>query len=179
MKLLIALSVFATLSTSAFAHPGTNRLVCKSAANSGSTQNVEVHVTRFNSTGWSNPTIELTLGNNKFELTTPDEMDNYGETIHDSPLKVIRVTGAVPYEKDNNNGYFSVTAKPETVKAFDLDGNPVQWSLEAEKDDCYDSNGSSTFQAIIKGLIYSNEKLQLIDTQVLDCELTYNSGMAC
>ena len=82
----------------------------------------------------------------------------------------------------NLQGRFEVTAIPATVKSFDADGKPQTWTLEKEKNECFDSNGKATFQGILHG--YFNDtrdgaKSQDIETQILDCELTYNSGMAC
>ncbi|MBC7712192.1 MAG: hypothetical protein H7177_02575 [Rhizobacter sp.] len=179
MKQLITLIIFSVLSTAASAHPGGNKLVCKSAKNSGSKQKVELSLSRANGVGWVNPTIEVTVDGKKFQLTTPDEMNNYGTTFHNSPLQTIMVTAEVPYEDNVNAGYFSVVGMPATVKAFDMDGKPVKWSLEAEKDDCNDSNGSATFQGIIHGN-FNVEKTDVnVDAQIMDCVLTYNSGMAC
>nr|BDT29710.1 hypothetical protein BHI3_31760 [Bacteriovorax sp. HI3] len=174
MKQLLTLLVFGTLSTAAFAHPGSHRLSCHSALNSGAKQDVSVFLTRSNGKGWAAPTIKISLNNKEVVLNTPDDMDNYGSTFHNSPLKVVTVTAEVP-----ESGYFSVIAMPETVKAFDIDGNPVKWNFEAEKDECNDTNGSATFKAIINGYIYQDGADDKIETQILDCELTYNSGMAC
>lgn len=179
MKHLLALFVFTTLSTTAFAHPGSHKLVCQSAKKSGTTQKIAIELRRSNGTGYSNPTIDVTIENKKIELTTPDEMNNYGTTFHNSPLKVITINAEVPYEKNSNTGYFSIVAMPETVKAYDMDNKPVKWSLENEKDECNDSHGRATFQGIFRGHVYESGSDNLIDTQILDCELTYNSGMAC
>jgi hypothetical protein len=179
MKHLLALFVFTTLSTTAFAHPGGHTLVCHSAKNSGSKQNFAITLKRSNGTGWFNPTIDVTVANKQIELTTPDEMNNYGTTFHNSPLKVITVTAEVPFEKASNTGYLSIVAMPDTVKAYDNENKPVKWSLQSEKDECNDSNGRATFQAIVHGNIYEGEAENNVDTQILDCELTYNSGMAC
>lgn len=179
MKHLLALFVFTTLSTTAFAHPGGHHLVCQSAKNSGTNQKFAISLSRANGTGWSNPVIDVTINNKKVELTTPDEMNLYGHTFHNSPLKVITVTAEVPFEKNSNTGYLSIVAMPETVKAYDADNNPVKWSLEKEKDECSDANGRATFQAIVHGYIYEGANQSDVDTQILDCELTYNPGMAC
>lgn len=174
MKQVLTLLVFGILSTTAFAHPGSHRLSCQSVLNSGAKQKVEVSLVRSNGKGWYAPTIKVTLDKKEVVLNTPDDMDNYGSTFHNSPLKVVTVTAEV-----QDSGYFSIIAIPETVKAFDLEGNPVQWSFEAEKDECNDTNGSATFKAIINGYIYQDGADDKIETQVLDCKLTYNSGMTC
>ncbi len=179
MKHLLTFFIFTALSTPAFAHPGGHKLVCQSAKNSGSKQKVQVSLSRANGKGWANPVIEVNVDNKKFELTTPDEMDTYGNTFHNSPLKVVTVTAEVPFDTGITSGHFSVIAIPETVKAFDIDNNPVKWSFEAEKDECNDSNGRATFQGIMRGYLYINEEQTDVDTQIMDCELTYNSGMAC
>lgn len=179
MKLLIPLMIFATFSNMAHAHPGGHRLVCKSAKNSGSAQKLDFSLARSNGKGWHAPTIEVIVDNKKIEFSTPDEMDNYGTTFHNSPLKVITVTAEVEYDGIQNAGNFSIVAIPETVKAFDTENNPVQWSFEAEKDECNDTNGKAIFQGIINGYLYEGKENIHIDTQIMDCVLTYNSGMAC
>lgn len=179
MKHLLAFLIFTALSNTAFAHPGGHKLVCKSAKNSGSTQKIEISLSRSNGTGWFAPTIEMNVENKKFQLTTPDEMNNYGTTFHNSPLKVITVTAEVPFEKNANTGFFSVVAIPASVKAFDIENKPVKWSLKNEKDECNDSNGRATFQAIVHGYLNVDDSETNIGAQVLDCELAYNSGMAC
>jgi hypothetical protein len=179
MKHLIAFFILSALSNTAFAHPGGHKLVCKSAKNSGSKQKIELSLSRSNGLGWYPPTIELNVENKKFQLTTPDEMNYYGSTSHNSPLKVIIVAAEVPFEEKTNTGYFSVVAMPDSVKAFDIENKPVKWSLKAEKEDCNDSNGRATFQGIIHGYLNADGSEINIDTQIMDCELTYNSGMAC
>lgn len=179
MKHLLAFFIFTALSNTAFAHPGGHKLVCQSARNSGSNQKIKISLSRSNATGWFAPTIEMSVENKKFQLTTPDEMNNYGTTFHNSPLKVITVTADVPSEKNANTGYFSVVAIPGSVKAFDSENKPVKWSLKAEKDECNDSSGKANFQGIIHGYLHLENSEIDIDAQILDCELTYNSGMAC
>lgn len=180
MKLLIPLIIFAAVSNIAHAHSGGNKLVCKSAKNSGSNQKIEILLSRGNTKGFAAPTIELTVDNHKFELTTPDDNNNYGTTFHNSPLKIITITAEVPYEKNANTGDFTVVAIPETVKAFDDQNQPVKkWTLEAEKEGCNDSNGKALFQGYINGYMRADQSDVPLDTQILDCELSYNSGMAC
>ncbi|MGZ3790122.1 MAG: hypothetical protein ACXVLQ_16420 [Bacteriovorax sp.] len=179
MKNLLAFFIFTALSNTAFAHPGGHKLVCQSAKHSGSNQKIEISLSRSNGTGWYAPTIEMSVENKKFKLTTPDDMNNYGTTFHNSPLKVITVTADVPIEKNTNAGYFSVVAIPGSVKAFDTENKPVKWSLKAEKDECNDTNGRATFQGIIHGYLNVDSSDIYIDPQILDCELSYNSGMEC
>ena len=179
MKTLFPLIIFAALSTTAHAHPGGSQLVCKSAKNSGSNQKIELSLRRANGAGWAAPSIDIKVANQKFQLTTPDENNLYGSTFHNSPLKVITVTAFVPSEVGANTGDLSVVAIPETVKAFDYDNNPVKWDLNSEKDECNDSHGRATFQGIIHGLFQVNEKDIQVETQILDCELSYSPGMAC
>lgn len=179
MKKLIAALIFASLSSAAFAHPGSNKLVCKSATNSGSKQKLELSLQRSNGKGWYAPIISLTVDKKKFEFTTPDDNNNYGDTFHNSPLKVILVTVDVPVNDNTNAGFLSVTAIPETVKAYNHDNKPVKWSLKAEKDDCNDSNGRATFQGIMRGFLRATDTEVDVEAQVMDCELSYNSGMAC
>lgn len=180
MKLLIPLIVFAALSTNAHAHPGGNKLVCKSAKISGSRQKLEILVARANGKGWINPTIELNVDDHKFQLTTPDEDNNYGTTFHNSPLKVITINAEVPEIENTNYGHFTIIAIPKTVKAFDTENKPMKdWDLNAEKEGCHDTNGRATFQGYINGYMNVENSIMSIDTQILDCELSYNSGMAC
>lgn len=184
MKYLLPLLFVAILPNFAHAHPGSNRLVCKSSVNSGSAQKVELSIKRSNGKGWFAPEIEISLDQKSYLLTTPDEMNNYGTTYHNTPLKVISVTAEVPSDEENvNSGEFRVTAIPDSVKGYDIENRPVVWSLEAEKDECYDTNGSAKFQAILNGYLFiqsdGEDAVKRIDTQILDCELTYNSGMSC
>ncbi len=179
MKLLFAIFIFTTLLNNAFANPGSHKLACKSAKNSGANQRIELSLKRSNGARWSAPIIEMSIENKKFQLTTPDESNNYGTTFHNSPLKVITVTAEVPFDQKANTGFFGVVAIPETVKAFDNQNNSVKWSLKAEKEDCYDSNGKALFQGVVHGNVNIDNTEINIDAQVLDCELTYNSGMSC
>lgn len=180
MKLLLSIFALALMTQTAFAHPGSHSFVCKSASNSGSNQMLEVLIKRMNGVGWINPTIEMKLNDQLHTFTTPSEMSNYGETFHNSPLGVITSSVEVPFEPETVNGHFRIVAFPKTVKAFDPEGNPVEWKFEDEQDECYDTNGSAKFQAIINGYInYEKSDFIKIETQVLDCELNYNSGMSC
>ncbi len=174
------------LSTSnAFAHPGSHGLSCKSAAQSGSNQQLVFTLSRSNGTGWAAPSFSVTVNGQKTDIETTDEMQTYGETFHNSPLGVIRVSANNMNGTQPNEIWATVTAIPSTVKAFDSEGKPVKWTFEKEKDDCSDSNGKAKFKGIIHGTLRTNansaEKATDInlDTQIMDCELTYNSGMAC
>lgn len=179
MKLLIPLFIFAAVSNIAHAHPGGHRLTCKSAKNSGSEQKVEFSLARSNGVGWHAPKIEVSVDNKKLELSTPDDMSNYGTTFHNSPLQVITVTAEVEYDGISNTGGLSLVAIPKSVKAFDDQNSPVQWTFEAEKDECNDTNGKATFQGILNGYLYEGKEHIKVDTQILDCELAYSSGMTC
>jgi hypothetical protein len=179
MKHLLAFFLFNAISQTAFAHPGGNTLVCHSAKQSGSSQKIELSFSRSNGPGWYEPDLEMNIGGNKFKLTTPDEMSLYGATFHDSPLKVISDSAEVPYDDNTNNGFVNVVAIPNTVKAFDSGNKPVKWSMKKEKEECYDTNGRATFQGIIQGHVYVDKKEINVEAQILDCELTYDSGMSC
>lgn len=180
MKQLFALIVFGTLSTTAFAHPGGHKLVCQSAKNSGSKDKVAISLYRSNGKGFFAPIIKVSINQKEILLHTPDDLDNYGTSFYNSPLGSITVSAEVPFEEKTNNGHFKIVAIPKTVKAFDPEGKPVKWSFKAQKEDCYDTNGSATFKAIIDGYIYfEGTDGKQIETQILDCELTYNSGMTC
>lgn len=184
MKLLLSLTALILFSSAALAHPGSSILVCKSATNSGASQKIELLLKRMNGVGWAPPIIELKINNQKYVFSTPSEESNYGNTFHNSPLHVITATADVPFSDNPKevdvSGQLSVIAMPETVKAYDFENKPVSWSLEAEKDECYDTNGSATFQGVIKGYLSPNQTDYInVETQVLDCELSYNSGMAC
>ena len=176
----MTLFIFAIVSHTAFAHPGGNKLVCKSANNSGSKQKLEVLLTRSNGLGWYEPTIKVNVDGKELQLTTPNAKKNYGTTFHNSPLKVITVTAEVPYADKSNTGSFTVVAMPESVKAFDNDNHPVKWSWKTEQDECSDANGRATFKGIIRGQLSNEDGTSTtIDPQIMDCELSYNSGMAC
>jgi hypothetical protein len=180
MKIQILAVALGFVSISAFAHPGGHTLICQSAPNSGSSQQIRLELTRSNSAGWYAPKATLDVNQQKFTLDTPDETKNYGETYHNSPLGVITVTiDNFSEDVGHNFGRFSVVAIPQSVQAFDTEGKPVNWSLKDEKDDCFDSSGSATFQGIFHGILRSNEKGIDLDTQILDCTLKYDSGMAC
>lgn len=180
MKQLIVSLVLTLAATQVFAYGGSSDLICKSASKSGSNQVVEVKLKRSNGSGWFTPVISATVDGKEFVLTTTDEMKSYGSTFHNSPLGVITAT-ANNFEEINATTYgtFSVVAIPRSVQSFDLNGKPVKWNFEAEKDECNDSSGKAKFQGIIRGFLKSGTTRINIDTQVLDCELNYNSGMAC
>lgn len=180
MKNLISTLVLTLVSSAAFAHTGGHTLTCKSAAKSGSKQVVAFELHRANDERTWAPTYSITIDAKKYEFTTDDDMKNYGSTYHNSPLGVI-VVSADNYYEDNsvNTGLFEITAMPGTVKAYDTDGKLVKWSFKKENEDCYDRNGKAIFKGILKGSLDAGDKNVPVDTQVLDCELTYNSGMAC
>lgn len=181
---LAAIGLLITTSP-AFAHSGSHSLICKSAARSGSNQKLVFTLSRANGTGLVAPSFSVTLNGQKTEIETTDEMQSYGQTFHNSPLGVITVSA------DNMNGtqpheiWATVTAIPSTVKAFDSNGKPVKWTFEKEKDSCSDSNGKAKFKGILHGTLRTSanvpEKAKDIelDTQIMDCELIYDSGMAC
>jgi hypothetical protein len=180
MKNLISTLVLTLVSSAALAHSGSNTLTCKSAAKSGSKQVVEFVLHRANSEHSYAPTYSITIDGKKFEFTTDDDMKNYGETYHDSPLGVITVSADNYYETNSvNTGILRVVAMPNTVKAYDSEGKLVKWSMKEEETDCYDRNGKATFKGLFRGFLNSGDKNIPIDTQIMDCELEYNSGMAC
>lgn len=172
------------LASSAFAHPGGHVLTCKSAKNSGGKQALTFTLQRSNGTGWYAPTFSVTVDGKAYEIATTDVMKTYGQTIHNSPLGVIAITAEDWDDALTTLGSFSVTAVPKTVKAYDHDGKLVKWSLKAESDDCNDANGKAKFKAVFHGFMSSgpttDHKTTIpLDTELMDCELDYNSGMAC
>lgn len=173
--------ILAFVSTTAFAHPGSHTLVCKSPKNTKLPITVNIH--RANGTGWYEPEMTVTVNDKAYNLTATDLSQDYGETFHNSPLGVIRVTANNYVEADPVVlGSLSVVAIPSTVKAFDYEGKPVKWNLEAEKDECNDTNGKALFKGILHGQVKftGNESSEVsLDGEVLDCELKYNSGMSC
>lgn len=180
MKLLIPLIIFTALSTNAHAHSGSQKLFCKSAKNSGSQQKLKFFLKRGNVAGYVAPIIKVHLDNKQFVLNTPDDTSNYGTTLHNSPLKVITVTAEVPNDGVGNTGHFTIVAIPETVKAFDFQNEPAKpWSIEDQKEGCYDVGGSAKFQGYIEGSIYNGKDYVEVETQILDCTLEYNPGMSC
>ncbi|MGZ3694447.1 MAG: hypothetical protein ACXWQO_09700 [Bdellovibrionota bacterium] len=180
MKKLITTLALALASTTAFAHPGSNSLSCRSAAKSGSKQKLEVTISRSNALGTFAPVISVTLDGKKYVLTTEDEMKNYGDTFHNAPLGVITVTGSNENEENaQTQGYLSVVGVPSTVKAYSQDGKRVNWTFEGEKDECNDSYGKGIFQGIFHGHLRAKEVYINLDAQIMDCELTYNPGSAC
>ena len=182
MKKLVAILTLALGSAPAFAHPGGHSLTCKTGKNSGSKQVVEFTLNRSNGTGWFPPSYSITINGKKSVITTEDEMKTFGETFHNSPLGVITVTATNLEEKDPAvRAYFSVLAIPSTVKSYNSEGKIQTWSFQAEKDDCNDASGKATFRGIFKGFMSTkgSDSSAEVDTQILDCELDYNSGMAC
>ncbi|MGZ3694446.1 MAG: hypothetical protein ACXWQO_09695 [Bdellovibrionota bacterium] len=181
MKNVIFALTLALASTTAFASPGSHSLVCKSATNSGSKQKVELNLARVNTYGLAAPTISITVDGKKHVLSTDDEMKMYGETFHNSPLGVITVTGTNENEENAAvRGYFSVVAIPSTVKAYDEKGKRVIWTFKGEQGECYDMAGKAKFKGIVHGYINDGSEPGVeLDTQILDCELSYDPGSAC
>lgn len=187
-QLLISVSLFCGSlicgSSMALATPGWSRLTCYSSVNSGSKQKLVLSVQRYNAAGLTSPEIKVSVDGKIYKLDTPDDMNLYGETVHNSPLGVIRITADNWRTEHGTLGFFSVTGIPSTVKAYTTDGKPVQWSLDAEKQECYDENGKATLKGIFRGmleLVPKERRPEMIplDVQVMDCELEYNSGSAC
>ena len=180
MKNLIATLVLTLTSTVALAHPGGHKLMCKSTAQSGGKQVTEFTLTRSNGINWYAPKFSLKIDGKQFDFASEDESSNYGETFHNTPMGVITVTANNFKEATSvNYGSFSVVAIPNTVKAYDPNGQPVKWNFNDEKDECYDTNGKAKFKAIFKGSLRTDRKDIPVDTEYMDCELEYNSGMAC
>lgn len=183
MKKLIPVLMIALTSTAAFAHPGSNTLTCKSARNSGSKQNVQFELHRMNGPGWVSPEFSVSINGKKYEFKPEDETKSYGDTIHNSPLGVIMVTADNSADEAATiSASFNVTAAPSTVKAFDNEGKPVKWTLRSEADECNDSNGKAVFKGVFKGYLLNRQKdssVLNLDPQIMDCTLSYNSGMAC
>ena len=155
----IALVALTLASTAAFAHPGSNSLKCTSAAKSGSKQVITLAIGRANGTGFAPPSFEVTVNGQKTEIQTSDEMKQYGETLHNSPLGVIAVT-ANNWDDETARDILtvSVMAIPATVKAFDPNGKPVKWSLKREEDSCNEANGRATFKGVMSGYLKTNVK---------------------
>jgi hypothetical protein len=173
MKMILITLAVLLGTTSVFAHPGSNNLVCKSAKHSGSRQSIAFELHRSNGTGWFAPTFAVSVDGKEYAFTPPDEMKSYGETIHDYAHGVVVVTAEDFEAGEMNHGRFSVTAIPKTIK-----------SSSQGEGECADSAGQAKFKAIFRGQLrskLSNPKGKRIrlDTQILDCELEYNSGMAC
>lgn len=180
MKTLLTLIVLSTLSTASFAHDGSHTLICKTINNSHADQSLEIYLKRPNSAqGYAAPEISVTINKKRFILKTPSDLKSYGKTFHNSPLKVITVNVDVPYAQNIISAEFDVTAVPSSVKAYDYENKPIQWSIESEKDECHDSTGRATYQGILHGYLNNKGDMIKLETQILDCELTYNSGMAC
>jgi hypothetical protein len=185
MKNLIAALALILTSTSAFAHGGSHHVACHSAAESGSKQYVEFSLNRANGVGLVGPAFTVGVNGKRTSFQTDDEMKTFGETTHNSPLGVIMVSATNDdQEGTDTHGRFTLTAIPSTVKAFTADGKRNKWSLKAEQDECNDANGSAKFKAIFRGNM--NTKLPgdkysdtTVEVQILDCEMEYNSGMAC
>jgi hypothetical protein len=181
MKTLLG-SIVILFSSFALAHPGGHTLTCKSAKKSDAQQSLEISLTRSNGKGWYAPTVTVKADGKKYTLDTPDEMENYGDTFHNAPLGVIRIT----FENYNDNtaltfGGFSIVGIPSTVRAFDYQGHAVRYDFKTHKaeDGCYDTRGTARFQGVVEGQLNSKKKDISIETQILDCELKYDSGMAC
>lgn len=182
MKTLItAFTMILFYTHAAHAHLGGHTLVCKSPKVADKSR-VVFTLSRGNAEGYVAPKYSYTKGNKKYEFTTENDMLSFGETIHNSPLGVIRATAYnTSDEQASIKSSFTITAIPATVRAFDENGKPIKWSLELEKNsECYDSNGRANFKAVFSGWIEEGaEKFEPVEPQILDCELSYNSGMAC
>lgn len=180
MKKIFTAIIITITSTAAFAHSGGHELTCRSAKNSGSHQPIKISLARANTVGLWAPKISIAVKRKKHTLDTQDDMVSYGETFHNSPLGVITVTVS---NRDENTavvfGGFSIVAIPNSVRAYDPQGRPMKWKFTDEKDDCYDSAGRARFHGIFRGHLKSYGKDIPLETQVLECELTYTSGMAC
>ncbi len=169
-------------SATAFAHPGSHTLTC-SSANNKAEQKTTFTLNRSNGTGWFSPSIEVTSQGKTFKLQPEDEAQTYGDTVHDSPLGIIYVTAGTL--EAASRSHFSIKAIPQSVKAFDSAGKPVKWNLQSENDDCNDSNGKAKFKGVFTGFIEANKNgtepgtSLKVDAEIMDCELEYNSGMAC
>lgn len=163
------------VSATADAHPGGHHLTCTSEK--GAKQSVQLDLSRMNGVGWAGPSFTITVDGTAHEFTTDDEMQSFGSTTHDSPHGVIVVTADNRADTAaTEHGGFTVKAIKRSVKAYDVDGKRVRSSAAATDDDgCYDSNGKATFRARFRGWIGGDK----LDAQILDCELDYDSGMAC
>ena len=161
------------------AHPGGSHLVCHSRAGSDSEQYIRLSVSRSNGLGWMAPQISVAVNGKEYILDTPSEESMYGETSHDSPLKLIHVSVSVAKNEGMNTAQLNVQAIPDSVRAYNSRGHLVHWSLKASQEDCYDSNGKSTFQGIFQGILYSTDGTISFEPQILDCKLVYDPGMAC
>jgi len=178
MKTILVVAAVAVVPVSASAHPGGHTLTCKSLAGAKPVVALELH--RSNGTGWFGPSFTITVDGAAHDFTTADPMLSFGSTTHDAPLGVILVTA------DNSEdttatarGGFTVTAIPRTVQAFGADGKRAQWRIDDENDGCHDSRGKARFRAAFRGWLKDGAPETDLDAQVLDCELDYDSGMAC
>lgn len=167
-------------STGAFAYSGGNSLSCKSQH----TRNA-FSLVRSNSPGWTAPSFSLTIRGKTYTIATQDDSKSWGETIHNAPMGLIYVTANNLEEKGAENRIsITVQAIPRTVKAYDHNGRQIKWSLKDEQSEsgCYDSNGKATFKALIGGSYLLEDEggsLKSVEPILMDCVLTYNSGMAC
>ena len=179
MKLAAAVVALSLVSAPALAHPGGQTLSCHSLA--GAKRTVELSLSRMNGKGWATPAFTMTIDGTAHDFTSDDEMMTFGETVHDSPRGVIRVTAD---NRENTAatsfGGFTVTAIRRSVKAYDRDGHRVYaTAASASQDACYDSNGKAVFRAVFRGWLHDATHDVKLDAQVLECTLEYDSGMAC
>lgn len=158
----------------ALAHPGGHTLICSAPAPAKVTS-LKMH--RSNGMGWYAPIVDITANGKTYNLRPTDEMQNYGTTVHDSPLGIIHAI----FEMSENHvsAYFAVKGIPNTVQAFDTEGKPVKWDINSENDACSDSNGKAKFKGVFSGSVDSNDATDEMPAQIMDCELVYDSGMAC
>lgn len=179
-----SLLMFATTlvaSASAFAVPGQASLVCQSAA--GAKQNLKVEIARADSEGDWAPQIRLTVDGKAYTPKSLDIRRSYGETIHDATLGVIVVTANTYRGAKGDQISAQVMAVPGTVKTFDQDGKPAApWKLENDDGgSCIDGYGKASFKGVFTGGVTpqsASEGVQ-IQNQILDCELSYDTGSAC
>jgi hypothetical protein len=182
--ILILVGIFVTGITPTFASPGESVLKCSS--NQG--EKIELELRRPNVTGLNPPSLQLNLGNNRYRSTPPDEMKSYGITHHNSPLGVVFATFNTRNETGVSPIDISITAKPQTVIARDLQtGKVITWSIESEQSECYDVAARVTFIGILKGTLETDGRKTTTESSIwsdippteMSCELTYDPGSGC
>ena len=176
-KILSVVSLVVLVGVQTFAHPGSHDVTCRSISAAG-VKPIEFTLTRSNGVGWAPPSWTVVMDKKKYKFEPSDEMKLYGETVRDVALGVIYITADNINDGKGDQSSLALMAVPSSVRQ---NGRIPTWSFKHEKDPCYDSNGSATFQAIFSGMLQpaGAQTSTEIAPVMMACKLQYDSGMAC
>jgi hypothetical protein len=156
--------------TPVLANPGSYTVNCQAKTPHA----IKFSITRMNDINWQAPKFSLNMDKKQFKLSSPDASKTYGETVKDIPLRLIYLTATnMSYPK--NNYTLVLKGIPNSVKS----NSKVKWSLQQQKNPCYDKNGNASFKSILSGQVTNNGKTTKISPTLLQCTIEYDSGMSC